>query len=459
MVKNYNWILKFTTEYSIDLEAESDLYSELSNYSERMQDILEIHLKNIIISKEKRDLVVLLKLCHELNKLNLFEASFKLSCVYPSLESFLSVNLDGESNASLLNFKYFIGKVHEFTGKIKCEWNELLSPFYEDMSKFWIRTLLSPILAWIIERCSSNFSPVPNLNEFKSNFEAGLDFVAHVETEFFTAESELLSFRSQSSWVNFMKKWSLHQYYQMRVKKIIGPIEDALRSGLELKALDRDVVLLDTTRIIISSLKEFWSDEVVLRPLIPKFLKVTIQVFRRFIDYSFEEAKCHRNPRIFLITSIQKQYNLEQFVVLVEAELGPSLVRHLDALEEGLKQKILFNLKEECTATLLRMREGIIPGIEVLYDSVMGREEEIRNFNLEALKHLKDTSSIRPLIQRILLKFNRSIFKMIDEGRLKMDDYPFYLEKMKLIEGEAKGFGYPELQDEEFWLEIKASLQ
>ena len=49
MAKNYNWILKFTTEYSIDLEAESDLYSELSNYSERMQDILEIHLKNIII--------------------------------------------------------------------------------------------------------------------------------------------------------------------------------------------------------------------------------------------------------------------------------------------------------------------------------------------------------------------------------------------------------------------------
>ena len=54
-VMNYSWLLNFTTEFSNELlESESDIHNELSHYNERLQEILEIHLKRILANTETK---------------------------------------------------------------------------------------------------------------------------------------------------------------------------------------------------------------------------------------------------------------------------------------------------------------------------------------------------------------------------------------------------------------------
>ena len=379
---------------------------------------------------EDENIVLLLEMSKEMNKLNLFEASFKLSIVYAAMESFLPQ----------LNFNLFIDRVIEFILTLRTKWNEVLKGFYEEEEfKFWTRTVLTPILNWIIERFDKIFIP-NDLNEFKTNFEKGLNFISKLENEFFIFEDELLFFRSQISWINFMKKWSLHQYFQKRVKQIAVDDEDSV--------------------ILVTSLKYFWSDEVVLKPLIPKFLKITLQIFRKFISSSFENYLNHKNPKMFLKTFLKKQLNLKQFPNLIEENLKEEFIKNLDSLEEGLTDKIITILRNESDISLIKSRDNLIPGIEKLYDQII-QKEEFEHLNLETLKILKEEEiefDQKHLIQQILLKFNRIIFKLIDEKRLKPSEYPNILIKMKEIEGEVEELGYFDILNEEFWLEIKAAI-
>lgn len=459
-VKNYNWLVKFTTEFSAELiEAESDIHRELSQFNERLQEILEIHLKRLLheTKEETDDVRLLVKICKEMKKLNLFEASYKITILYPKLEFLLQESIS--TSGSLFNFKLFIENLSKFIKELKSDWDHIIKEIYEEEGfKFWNRTILAPILTWIIERCSSVFIPT-NLNEFKGNFEKGLSFISEIEEIFFAYEDELMTFRTQPAWINFMKKWALHQYYQISVKQILFPIESVMSHGLELAAEPK---LFEPTLICINALKHLWSDEIIIKPLIPKYLKITLQVFRRFIDYCSEDVAFHRNPKVFLLTVIQKQFNLREFINLIEEELMESFEKHLDSLEEGLSQVILNKLKEESKGCFCRSESNnLISDVENLYDQLLLQREEIQSLSLEPLELLKRfeiANDLNQLIQRILLKFNRIIFKLIDEKRIKSSEFSEILKKMEELEGEVKNLGCAELVNEEFWLEIKAAI-
>jgi hypothetical protein len=119
-------------------------------------------------------------------------------------------------------------------------------------------------------------------------------------------------------------------------------------------------------------------------------------------------------------------------------------------------------LKEEAEISLKRSQANLISDLEKLYDQLLLQREEIQSINLEALLILKQVQSapydLNQLIQQILLKFNRVIFKLIDEKRIKRTQYPEILKKMEELEKESVELGYAELINEEFWLEIKAAI-
>ena len=473
-VKRYTWLLNFSTDFSEELETEFDfdvIYVQIAQYSERLQEIFEIHLSRQLEKNEDDEIDeisinLLLKLCQEFNKINLFEASFKLSIIYPTLDSIFSLNS--------LNFQQFIDQILKFIFKLKNRWNLIINHhFYFEEYKFWVRTVLTPILSWIIEKWNNIFIPIPiNLEEFKGNFEKGIEFIKSLEEEFFIYEDEIIFFRSQNGWINFMKKWALHQYYQMIIKKIILPIEEKLNSedhnlkGPESRSrsistsTSTSTLSLSLSLFIINSLKKLWSDEIILKPLIPKYLKITLQVFRRFINSCSKETLIHyRNPKVFFLNLIQKQFNLKEFNNLIENNLKEQFKKRLNQLtEEDLSEIILKTLKEETNISLKETNDFIIIRIEELYENV-----EILDLSLETLKLLKLSNiqvsyDLEQLIQGILLKFNRKIFKLIDEKGIKPEEYPKIIEKMKFIEGEVIELGHEKLIKEEFWLEIKAAL-
>ena len=121
-VKNYIWLLSFCTELSgelIESESTSDIHKELSRYSESLQEILEIQLKRTLglgIDKLSES-TLLINLCKEMNKMNLFEASFKLTIVYPSIERIYQETFG--------NFTIFLGKSFKFLIELKSKSNIL----------------------------------------------------------------------------------------------------------------------------------------------------------------------------------------------------------------------------------------------------------------------------------------------------------------------------------------------
>ena len=453
-VKNYIWLLNFCTELSgelIESESTSDIHRELSRYSESLQEILEIQLKrNLVYDKlNESHLVLLIDLCKEMNKMNLFEASFKMAIVYPSIERIYQ-----ETGG---NFESFLEKSFAFINDLKRKLNVL--PIKSD---FFIKSVLAPIISWIIERYSHVFIPDP-VKEFKNNFEKGLEFIYKIENEFFEFEDEIVLFRSQTAWINFMKKWALHQYFQIVSKQAYNTIETCLRnrSG-SASATAYKVEVFEPTLVVIESLKQIWKEDVILKPLIPKFLKLTIQIFRRFIHFCTEDSTEFVDPKMFLISSLQKQFNLKHFIE--ENGLEEQLKKYLDPLIEGenITSSIMDQLKLESEESLKKSRANMIPGIEKLYDQLLLKREDVKNLRLDTFKLIQEAGvhvgDVHSVLQQILLKFNRTIFKLIDEKRLNPKEYPEILKKMKEIEGEAKELGYENLGDEEFWLEIKAVL-
>lgn len=232
--------------------------------------------------------------------------------------------------------------------------------------------------------------------------------------------------------------------------------------------------VFEPTLVVIESLKQLWSDEIVLKPLIPKFLKLTIQIFRRFIHFCTEDDPfAYENPKMFLVSSLEKQFNLKYFITPIGTESGidEELKKYLDPLEDGdaITSQIMNQLRFECEESLKKSRGNLIPGIEKLYDRLLLTREDVNNLQLDTLKLLKqelkdddnvhDTDDIvNTILQQILLKFNRTIFKLIDEKRLLNRGENKILSKMKEIEIEAKELGNFNLENEEFWLEIKAAL-
>ena len=444
----------------VESESTSDIHRELSRHSESLQEILEIQLKRTLGSglNKSPELLLLIRLCKELNKMNLFEASFKMTIVYPSIEKIIQ-----ESSG---NFESFLQNSFCFIKELRTKVNVL-----QLKNDFMTKTILAPIIYWITEKFSTVFIP-SNLAEFKSNFEKGLKFVSEIENEFFEYEDELVLFRNQPAWINFMKKWALHQYYQTITKETILNIENCLRHQAIVVTVDASVVF-EPTLVVIESLKQLWKESVILKPLIPKFLKLTIQIFRRFIHFCTEaEPFVYENPKIFVISSLQKQFNLKHF--MQETEIKEQLKKYLDPLDDqengsNMTCQIFDQLKLECEESLKKSRAALIPGVEGLYDQLLFKREDVKNLQLDALKLLKeeiqnsgsdsvpeDPEIIKTILQQILLKFNRTIFKLIDEKRLKARDD--ILQKMKEIEGEAKELGYENLANEEFWLEIKAAI-
>lgn len=471
-VKNYSWLLSFCNELSgelVESESTSDIHSELSGYSESLQEIIEIQLKRTLgfgLDKLLPESLLLLKMCREMNKMNLFEATFKMAIVYPSIENIYKETCE--------NFQVFLRDSFVFIKELRGKLSVL-----QLKNDFLIKTILVPTISWITEKFPNVFIPTEgNLKEFKRNFENGLDFVSAIENEFFEYEDEIILFRNQAVWINFMKKWALHQYYQIITRKIMSKIETSLQEQRKnISASTGSKEVFKSTLVVIESLKLLWSDEIVLRPLIPKFLKMTIQIFRRFIHFCTEEDPfAYENPKLFLVSSLEKQFNLKHFMTEIGAGAGleEELKKYLDP---AITLQIMNQFKFECEESLKKSRGNLIPGIEKLYDRLLLKREDVNNLQLDALRLLKQeqeiisaedySDSVDPdhvittILQGILLKFNRAIFKLIDEKRLNGGEKEI-LKKMKEVEAEVEagelGGNYFKLENEEFWLEIKAAL-
>ncbi|CAO3646141.1 unnamed protein product [Cunninghamella blakesleeana] len=150
-----------------------------------------------------------------------------------------------------------------------------------------VNSLWTEFVDQINKKCSSIYAP-GQTEVCHKNYTASIHFMAGLEN-LFTSKKSLLYFRNHPSYNEFMKRWQLPVYFQLRFREIISVVEGLLNDPIKSVALDSTLkenddtsLLLPGTITISQAFDKCWADNVFLFVLSDKFWKLTLQLLRRY---------------------------------------------------------------------------------------------------------------------------------------------------------------------------------
>ncbi|KAI7849841.1 hypothetical protein BDC45DRAFT_546809 [Circinella umbellata] len=149
------------------------------------------------------------------------------------------------------------------------------------VNSFWVE-----VVERINAECSSIYAP-GQTNTFHKNYSATVAFISGVESLCSTKKS-LLYLRSHQRYAEFMKRWQLPVYFQLRFREIINSVEELLNDPKASIAADNlskpteKGLALAATLAVSNAIEQCWSDNVFLYGLSHRFWKLTLQLLRRY---------------------------------------------------------------------------------------------------------------------------------------------------------------------------------
>ncbi|KAI9484960.1 oligomeric golgi complex component, COG2-domain-containing protein [Zychaea mexicana] len=149
------------------------------------------------------------------------------------------------------------------------------------VNSFWVE-----VVERINAECSSIYAP-GQTNIFHKNYSATVSFISGIEA-LCSNKKSLLYLRSHQRYAEFMKRWQLPVYFQLRFREIVNGVEDLLNDPKASIATD-DLnkpgdkgLALAATRAVSNAIEQCWSDHVFLYGLSHRFWKLTLQLLRRY---------------------------------------------------------------------------------------------------------------------------------------------------------------------------------
>lgn len=89
-----------------------------------------------------------------------------------------------------------------------------------------------------------------------------------------------------------MKKWQLLVYFQLRFREIIKDVEDVLNDPKKSLAREGgDDMIFVGGKVILTSIKQCWSDDIFLYGLSHRFWKLTLQLIKRYNNWIVDTFK------------------------------------------------------------------------------------------------------------------------------------------------------------------------
>ncbi|KAL1917277.1 uncharacterized protein VTP21DRAFT_4933 [Calcarisporiella thermophila] len=160
---------------------------------------------------------------------------------------------------------------------------------------FWVE-----IASALMKNVPMIFAPgIPEV--FHKNYSISMSFVTNMEA-LCRSERSLLHFRAHPAYIDFMRRWQLPVYFQLRFREIASRVEDILSGrdvaqsrgageasrgqeregkGDEQKAFEREPVLAGG-REVLRAMERCWEDEVYIYGLAHRFWKLTLQLMQRY---------------------------------------------------------------------------------------------------------------------------------------------------------------------------------
>ncbi|CAG8513317.1 6870_t:CDS:10 [Ambispora gerdemannii] len=152
------------------------------------------------------------------------------------------------------------------------------------VNSVWVEVVES-----IMKRLLIIFNP-GNPNVFHKNYTISMNFVSSIENMCYSKKT-LLYLRTHPTYLEFIKRWQLAVYFQLRFREISLQVENTLSLGLILssetnnESHDSSEVKLLATKSIITAIERCWSVDVFVYGLSHRFWKLTLQLIQRYKNW------------------------------------------------------------------------------------------------------------------------------------------------------------------------------
>ncbi|KAI8642196.1 hypothetical protein BD408DRAFT_344678, partial [Parasitella parasitica] len=144
-----------------------------------------------------------------------------------------------------------------------------------------VNSLWLEIIERLNKECKSIFA-AGQTDVFHKNYSATVAFISELEGMCYTKRS-LLYLRNHPTYAEFMKKWQLLVYFQLRFREIIKDVERVLNDPVSSITMDEaQEISLYGGRVILNAINQCWSDQVFLYGLSHRFWKLTLQLIKRY---------------------------------------------------------------------------------------------------------------------------------------------------------------------------------
>ncbi|KAG5327195.1 COG2 protein, partial [Pseudoatta argentina] len=231
---------------------------------------------------------------------------------------------------------------------------------------------------------------------FHKRYTATLEFLTKLETECITSEI-LTALRNHPQYKNFLKKWNLPVYFQIRFQEIAGTVEAVLAEPISpdsvkanLTSLTQKEFSLYATDVVWDNLLRIWTDDIYLYQLFHRFWKLSLQISSRYQTWCQNSMKqiwpvinetnnsndSERSTRVnflvYLYIDIEKLINtLPSFLQMVQSKIKDETVTISKLLEDSLGEtsnslanllplvtkEIVNELSEQCVTHLKQVSD------------------------------------------------------------------------------------------------------
>ncbi|GAA5801026.1 hypothetical protein HPULCUR_006468 [Helicostylum pulchrum] len=202
----------------------------------------------------------------------------------------------------------------------------------------------------INKECKSIFA-AGQTDVFHKNYSATVSFISGLEGLCYSKRS-LLYLRNHPTYNEFMKRWQLQVYFQLRFREIIKNVEAILNEPSESLSLNNadftKEIILPGGEVILAAIKKCWSDQMFLYGLSHRFWRLTLQLILRYSGWSSDIANNPANvskdaeyPKLLAIL----EHDINNFVKIVKVQMNeimlpklPANVQDLPSLKESMNE-------------------------------------------------------------------------------------------------------------------------
>ncbi|CAO3658498.1 unnamed protein product [Rhizopus microsporus] len=142
-----------------------------------------------------------------------------------------------------------------------------------------VNSLWAEITEEISKKCRAIFAP-GQMTVFHKNYTTTISFISSFEG-LCQSRRSMVYLRHHPTYIDFMKKWQLPVYFQLKLREIVVRVEDVLNDNTQSMNKGEDN-RLEGTRVVMSTIQECWSDQVYLYGLSHRFWKLTLQLIKRY---------------------------------------------------------------------------------------------------------------------------------------------------------------------------------